>query len=507
MSHLETTHLEMTDAAGSDAGLSPARLAWRPSVWQAAWIVFALIALASFLPLRFSATTILAFEVGTQPPAGAMRGVAQMLGSRELAYDAVRQLPDTDVRRIAAGGLAGWLGITRAGTEGRSEAVAAAWRLMENLDVAPAQGGRALRITVSAATPGLAVGVADAYVSAFLSLDRDTRVGQEEPSLLPVARRGEAGRASFVPEPPGPLALGLLGVAAALLLIAHRTLNRPAEAEGVVDGAVLPVELTDSHRITWIGGPEGAGLDAEAAVGRLVAHLASPTGTARLILLTSDDLPEASATCAVSLARRLSEEAGVALVALDGSAESLAALVSDPWAPGMSELLFGVAGFGETIHRDARSRAHVIPPGRDVLSGSAVVGAERLALVLEALKRTYDFVVVAAPSLSAARGGRRLAGLDPLVVCLNADDAPPTAAVETFDALADKKFGRVVMMCLAAGPQQQETPDGEERLTVPSIDAERPEPPTVAPHSRPNVTSQALPEAPPLPPERLAGAA
>lgn len=503
MSHLETTHLETTEAAGVDARLPTSRLAWRPSVWQAVWIVFALIALASFLPLRFSATTTIAFEVGTQPPAGAMRGVAQMLGSRELAYDAVRQLSDADVRRISAGGLIGWLGITRVGTEGRSESVAAAWRLMESLDVSPVQGGRALRLTVSAATPGLAVRVADAYVSAFLSLDRDTRVGQEEPSLLPAARRGEAGRASLVPQPPGPLALGLLSVAAVLLIIAHRTLNRPAEAEGLVDGAVLPIELNDSHRIAWIGGPEGGGLDGETAVERLVAHLASPTGNARLILLTSDDLPEASATCAVSLARRLSEEAGVALVALDGSAESLAALVSDPWAPGMSELLFGVAGFGETIHRDARSRAHVIPPGRDVLSGSAVVSAERLALVLEALKRTYDYVVVAAPSLSAARGGRRLAGLDPLVVCLNADDAPPTAAVETFDALADKKFGRVVMLCLSTARPDKETADCEVRLTVPTIEAERHEPPQDAQSSSPQV----LPRASALPPERLAGAA
>ncbi|MFG1271796.1 P-loop NTPase family protein [Xanthobacter flavus] len=489
MSQLETTHLGMTqtDTAGPDVGLRSARLAWRPGIWQAAWILFALIALASFLPLRFSATTTLAFEVGTQPPAGAMRGVAQMLGSRELAYDAVRQLPDDDVRRIAAGGLTGWLGITRAGTDGRSDSVAAAWRLMENLEVAPTQGGRALRLTVSAATPRLAVRVADAYVSAFLSLDRSTREGQDEPSMLPTPRRGEAGRASFVPEPPGPLALGLLAAAAALLIIARRTVNRPVEAEGVVDGAVLPVELNDSHRITWIGGPEGAGLDADAAVDRLAAHLASPCGKARLILLTSDDLPEASATCAVSLARRLSEDAGVALVALDGSAESLAALVSDPWAPGMSELLFGVAGFGETIHRDARSRAHVIPPGRDVLSGSAVVGAERLALVLEALKRTYDYVVVAAPSLSAARGGRRIAGLDPLVVCLNADDAPPTAAVETFDALADKKFGRVVMLCLASGRAEEEAPESEDHLAVPSLEPQKIDPPPL--------------------PERLAGAA
>lgn len=252
MSHLE---MAQTGTARPAQGLRAAVTAWRPSLWQAAWIAFALVALASFLPLRFSASTTLAFEVGAQPPAAAVRGVAQMLGSRELAYDAVRQLPQEDVRRIAGAGLTGLMGLARAATEGRSESVSAAWRLMESLEVTPVQGGRALRLTVSAPTPRLAVRVADAYVSAFLTLDRTTRDAQDEPSLLPAARRGEAARAIFLPEPPGPLAIGLLAAAAALLLIARRTWSRPAEAEGTVDGAVLPVELNDSHRIAWIGGP------------------------------------------------------------------------------------------------------------------------------------------------------------------------------------------------------------------------------------------------------------
>lgn len=477
MSHLDAAQMDAQAPATGWAGAQ----AFRPSLWQAAWIVLALLALASFLPLRFSATTTLAFEVGTQPPATAVRGVAQVLASREIAYDAARLMEPDDARRIAVGGMAGWLGFIRSGSAGRSPVVAAAWRLMEQLQVEAVQGGRALRISVSAPTPGLAVRAADAYVSALLSLDRDARVGQPVPSPLPPLRRGEAGHASLVPEPPGPLALGLLAVAALLLLIARRTWSTPPEAQGRIDGAVLPVQLAGTHRICWIGAPEGGGIDPDSAVERLFTQVSASGGASPLIILTSDELHEASAACAVALARRLSEDAGVALVALDGSAESLAALVSDPWAPGMSELLFGVAGFGETIHRDARSRAHVIPPGRDCLSGPAVVGAERLALVLEALKRTYDFVVVAAPSLSGARGGRRLAELDPLVVCLNADDAPSTAAVESFDALAARRFARVVMLCLATEQPEADVPVVEPPRPLPSLKAARaPEPQRLA---------------------------
>lgn len=477
-------HLDAAQA--HTARCPPARA--RLSRWQMGWVALALAALASFFPLRFTATASLRFDVGAQPAASAVRGVAQVLSSREMAYDAVRNLAPADVARIAAGGLAalghGNLGLgrsPRAEADGRSLTVRAAWRLMDDLEVEPANGGRSLQLTLSAPTPALAARAADAYVSAFLALDAETRAAQglDDAAQLPVLRRGTAGTASVVPDPPGPLALGLLAMAALVLVLAHRRWTAPEADSGPVDGAILPVQLHGAHRITWVGdGPDG-GLDMEHALERLEAQIGPPGGACHLILLTTEDLPEVSAACAIALARRLSEDAGVALVALDGTAEALSALVSDPRAPGMSELLFGVAGFGETIHRDAKSRAHVIPPGRDARGGSSVVAAERLALVLEALRRTYDYVVVAAPNLSAARGGRRLAALDPLVVCLHADSAPSTAAVESFDALAAKRFARVVMLCMATGDAAQdgETPDGSLEPTplptpVPTLKAE-----------------------------------
>lgn len=484
-------HLDVSQA--STAGWGMAR-ALRPTVWQAAVVVLVLAAIASFFPLRFAATVTLDFDVATQPRPSAVRGVAQVIASREMAYDAVQRLGPADATQIAGGSLAARLGVRpRASAEGRSDAMRAAWRLMDDLVITPVNSGRGLSLSLSAPTPALAERAADAYVAAFLALDAAAREGAEEAQALPALKRGVPPEASLVPDPPRPLAIALLLAAALLLFIARRQMSSEPVAEGRVDRAELPVELAATHRIAWLGGAN-AGLAPDEAVERLAAQVAAAGGRGgHLILLTSEELPDLSARCAISLARRLSDEARVALVALDGEAESLAALVSDPWAPGMSELLFGVAGFGETIHRDARSRAHVIPPGRDARGGPAVIGAERLALVLEALRRTYDHVVVAAPDLASARSGHRLAALDPLVVFLNPDAAPATSVVESFDALAAKRFARVVMLSMATGPKEA-LADADDKQ-VPSLDAE--------------VADAATIPAPPpaaLPP-RLAGAA
>lgn len=482
MVHLDSTRIEAPRTWAPRTWAARTRVARRwmlrassLTAWQVAAVLLVIAVLASFFPLRFTASASLVFDLGTQPPAASVKGVAQLLASREMAYDVVQRLGPDNAARIAGGSLAARLGIDRHGaTEGRSETMRAAWRLMGDLDVTPSAGGRDISLSLSAPTPALAARAADTYVAAFLALDAATRASAGDTEQLPPLRRGAPGSASFLPDPPRPIALCLLLAAAFMLVIARRNAVQAPKAEGPVDRAVLPVELQPTHRIAWLGGT-GAGLDEAGAVDRLAAQAGPPGGACHLILLTSEDLPEASARCAITLARRLSEDARVALVALDGAAESLAALVADPWAPGMSELLFGVAGFGETIHRDAKSRAHVIPPGRDARGGSAMVAAERLALVLESLRLTYDYVVVASPNLGAARGGQRLAALDPLVVCITADTAPSTAAVESFDALAERHFSRVVMLCLASGRDDEVAAP---QSPVPTLDAaEAPPPP------------------------------
>lgn len=441
----------------------------RPSARAMAWAGLAVAAVLALFPLRFTAASTVEFEVGAEPPSAVTRGIAQLIASREMAHDALQKLDAADVARLSAGGT-----IAAATPDFRSSAARAAWRLMESVEVRPERGGRALEISVSAPSAVLAARIANAYVSALLDLQASARAQAEAEAqgfALPVMRRGPSAALPMLPDPPRPLALALLLGGLAALLLSHRMTRRPGPV-GQVEADDLPRELDGTVRVQWLDAGEDRGLDAGAAIERLMDALPAAGGGGQVTLLASDDWPEASARCAVELARRLAEEARVALIALDGSAEELGALVSDPRAPGVSELLFGVAGFGETIHRDAHSRAHVIPPGRDARGGPGMVGAERLVLVLGALRQTYDHVVVAAPSLAGSRGAERLSQLDPLLVCLHGEDLPATAAVEAFDAIAARSFKRVVMLCLSAHafdpPEAAGDPDA---LAPPSLDA------------------------------------
>lgn len=483
-----------------------------------AWAGLALAAGVSLFPLRFTATATLAFDVGTQPPAGVVRGVAQVLASREITRDVVARLDPADVARLASGASAGLADREDfAAAPARMLAARAARRLEASLDITSADGGRALEVSASAPGAALAARVANAYVAALLELDAAVRAAHDraEPLSLPTVRRGAPTALPVLPDPPRPLALALLGLAGLGLAIAASR-RRPQAEDGhvPVDARELPVELKSTRRIFWLDAGTGVGLDLDDAVARLAHDLpthAPPAGAApthgpdaasgRLVVLSSDDLPDRSATCAVHLARALAEERRVALVALDGTAQELGALVSDPWAPGVSELLFGVAGFRETIHRDAHSRAHVIPPGRDGRGDAGLVGAERLTLVLHALRQTYDYVIVAAPSLMDARGAERLAGLDPVLVCVHADTTPATTAVESYEILAGEHFPTVMMLCLATGlavGKEEEAPVLPPGA-APSLDAVE-EPPPDRQRLRGGPGRKA-------PPPRLAGAA
>lgn len=87
------------------------------------------------------------------------------------------------------------------------------------------------------------------------------------------------------------------------------------------------------------------------------------------------------------------------IVCLDMASPLLDELTADPRAPGLTDLLFGVASFSDTIHREAASRCHVIPPGRGARDADGLIATDRLTLILSALEQTYDHVVVAAPPL------------------------------------------------------------------------------------------------------------
>lgn len=411
-----------------------------------AWVCLAVIAGLVLAPGRYTARTNLTFDLATQPPTVAVRGMIQVAISRDMAFSVLDGLSPEQVDRLGREGpFPVWLS-----GDDRAVRDRAAARLMAGLAVTPRQNGRVLDFSFTSGSPTLSAAIISSYVRAFSALQADVSLRADEGLAVP--RLTAAGP---VPLPQGrdvPPLPQILTFGAAAFLLAAATLQAragrpaPAPAPAAPD---LPPLADPLPRVAWLDAGRGTVFGEAEAAERLAAHIAAERSRieTRLVIVTSHAPTRAAGLCAINLSRALANENRVALVALDGASGDLAALIADPWAPGMAEMLFGVAGFGETIHRDPHSRAHVIPPGRESRTGASVIGAERLGLILTALRQTYDFVIVAAPALDAASGAGRLAELSPYVVCVDAREEE--ASVEPYAALASQGFPHVLMVRIA----------------------------------------------------------
>lgn len=447
-------------AAGKGRRFSPAL--------AAGWMLLCAALLLAVFPARYTANAVLTFDVAIQPPPATVRGISQVLASRDLAQEVLNRLPPADAAILGRPPslVQDWLA-----AEPMAPREATVARLASNLVIEPSQGGRVLGLAFTARDPRLAGDVVRAYLEAFAAMQsgaRDTAPEGAETTLPHLS--AHASNTLAARDLPSPAILALLA-ACALVLLALSVWKRPvARAEAPRASQPVPEAPEGAPRVAWLDAGRGAGLPCRRAAHLLAEQMnAGASARDRQLTIVTSDLPsETPATFAITLARHLSEDSRVALVALDGASGELAALISDPWAPGMAEMLFGVAGFGETIHRDPLSRAHVIPPGRDTRGGPGVVGADRLGLILTALRETYDFVIVAAPVLGAAPGAAKLARLTPYVVCIE-EPSDGESSVEGYAALASQGFERVLMVRVAAPLALAE--DLESRDKVPTLSA------------------------------------
>jgi uncharacterized protein involved in exopolysaccharide biosynthesis/Mrp family chromosome partitioning ATPase len=142
---------------------------------------------------------------------------------------------------------------------------------------------------------------------------------------------------------------------------------------------------------------------------------------------------------ASALARTLANgRANTVLVSLD--AEGNATLSADPDAPGASDLFAGRASFAEVIRRDPTGRVHVIGAGRENGGIEALLAQPRLAILIGALARTYDHVILATPALAGVAGAQRLAQFARMTVLVTAPGAD-----EAVGDLAAHGFQNVVL--------------------------------------------------------------
>ncbi|MCJ8141621.1 lipopolysaccharide biosynthesis protein [Ancylobacter sp. A5.8] len=336
-----------------------------------------------------------------------------------------------------------------------------------NLTVVPLGEGRAA-ISYVATDPRLAADVANAFADGYLKLQQTTTAfsmnAQPAPAAPRVLARAEPAGLPLLPHP-WMLVAGA-GVAGFLLAFALQALARrraTALTLEPVDAVAAPAPQGHAQHLPWIGSEaEDDGAESEAEPRRRVSRdgeladltrLVELRGPAAGLVVVTGLGPEASAAdCALALGRSLAVEKRVVIVCLDVAAPQLDGLTADPRAAGLTDLLFGVASFSDVIHRETASRCHVIPPGRGAREAGGLVAADRLALILGALERTYDHVVVAAPPLGEEEGAGRLAALQPTLILVTRPGGLATDAVQAFDRLASWGFGDIAMITFTQTP-------------------------------------------------------
>ena len=151
---------------------------------------------------------------------------------------------------------------------------------------------------------------------------------------------------------------------------------------------------------------------------------------------------------AVTLARALARDAKVVLIDLAVGAPNIAAISADPNAPGVAEVVRGMASFGDVITRDKLSRVHLVGAGRVGSDGPAIVASQRLAMMVEALARSYDHVIIDSGATFEAPV-ERLYRLAPRAILVATDELSPATRAAR-DRLAAAGYGEIAVLDGAA---------------------------------------------------------
>jgi len=132
---------------------------------------------------------------------------------------------------------------------------------------------------------------------------------------------------------------------------------------------------------------------------RLASGLRRAGAAARCLTVVGAAHNLGTTSTAIALARALAQEGRVVLIDLALSSPNLAAISTEPGAPGLAELVRGAASFRHIITRDRASRVHLIAAGRVPADTGSMLRSERLNIGINALARTYEHVVIDAGAL------------------------------------------------------------------------------------------------------------
>lgn len=104
-------------------------------------------------------------------------------------------------------------------------------------------------------------------------------------------------------------------------------------------------------------------------------------------------------------------------------------------ALGLADLLSGNAAFEAVIQRDKPSRVHVVPAGHTATDPLILIASDRMNVIVEALRHTYDVVMLLAPAVIRRGEARLLARRADSAVLLTTTAAGVGASRRALDRL------------------------------------------------------------------------
>jgi Mrp family chromosome partitioning ATPase len=112
--------------------------------------------------------------------------------------------------------------------------------------------------------------------------------------------------------------------------------------------------------------------------------------------------------------------------------------------PGITDLLTGDAAFADCIHPDRQSSADIVPQGNADIR-QAMRGADRLAMIVDALADVYDMVLVECGPANA-EGVARLSRNGRHEIILSAPDPKTEELAEIMVAFEDVGYKDLVLL-------------------------------------------------------------
>ncbi|MGO7334976.1 GumC family protein [Rhizobium leguminosarum] len=169
------------------------------------------------------------------------------------------------------------------------------------------------------------------------------------------------------------------------------------------------------------------------------------TGSRAPLAIAISPTGDSGSAATVSLTRMLADAGHrVILIDMTGSGYPTELMAEDPATLGVTDLLCGEAAFGDTIHGDRLSDAHLIPQGQSDVR-RAMRGVDRLSLLLDALAAAYDLVVVECGSADVA-GVSRLTRSRDVEIILSLPEVEETIFVALMTEFQAAGYERVVLM-------------------------------------------------------------